>query len=169
MAAWIDVYCRKEDVQLDPDDLFRAVDEADLETLVEALDLPGGGEAAVEAARPYLGAEWAGEAVNVYWRAGRPLRVEVLHGFDAEEDAMELLEDLPATDEAGLRRVRAHLGETRSVVYIQLGVADPNQLAATIGEVLAFHLAEAGDGLVRFDEREWASPADRGVTIWSSS
>jgi hypothetical protein len=65
--------------------------------------------------------------------------------------------------------VRAHLGETRSVVYIQLGIADPNQLAATIGEVLAFHIAEAGDGLVRFYDREWASPTHRGVAIWSTT
>jgi hypothetical protein len=147
----------------------RAVGEADLMTLAESLDLPGGEEAAVRAAEPYLGAEWAGDAVNFYWRAGRPLRLEVLHGADAEEDVDELLDDLPAADSPGLTRVRAHLAETRSVVYIQLGTADLNQLATTIGEVLAFHLAERGDGIVRFHDREWAAPADRGVAIWVAS
>ena len=166
MAAWIDVYCRDEDVHLDPDELLRAVDEADLMTLAEPLDLPEGEEAAVEAAQPYLSAEWAGDAVNFYWRPGRPLRLEVLHGFDAEEDVIELLGDLPPSGDQGLERVRAHLGGTRSVVYIQIGLADSNRLAATIGEVLAFHIAEKGDGIVRFYDREWAAPADRGVAIW---
>jgi hypothetical protein len=166
VAAWIDVYCRRDDVHLDPEELLGAVGEADLMTLAEALDLPEGEEAAVETARPYLSAEWAGEAVNFYWRPGRPLRLEVLHGIDAEEDALELLEDLPSSGEAGLRRVRAHLGETRSVVYIQMGIDDSQRLAATIGEVLAFHIAEQGDGLVRFYDREWAAPADRGAAIW---
>jgi hypothetical protein len=170
VAAWIDVYCRREDVHLDPEELLGAVGEADLMTLAEVLDLPEGEEAAVEAAEPYLNAEWAGEAVNFYWKAGRPLRLEVIHGSGAEENARELLEDLPPTDPsadgAGLRRVRAHLGETRSVVYIQMGIDDSQHLAATIGEVLAFHIAERGDGLVRFYDREWAAPDNRGVAVW---
>lgn len=145
---------------------MRAVGEADLMTLAEPLGLPGGEEAAVRAAEPYLAAEWAGDAVNFYWRAGRPLRLEILHGSDAEEDADGLLADLPASGPAGLQRVRVHLGETRSVVYIRMAAADRAEVAATVGEVLAFHIAERGDGLVRFYDREWAAPADRGVAIW---
>jgi hypothetical protein len=178
VAAWIDVYCRRADVQLDPDDLFRAVDEADLMTLAEVLDLPEGEEAAVEAAEPYLSAEWAGDAVNFYWKAGRPLRVEVLHGDRATDDVAELVENLPSTSSDGSdgaagsdgeQRVRAHLRETRSIVYIQMGIDDSNHLGATIGEVLAFHIAEQADGIVRFYDREWAAPADRGVAIWTAT
>jgi hypothetical protein len=166
VPAWIDVYCREPGVELDPDELFHAVDEADLMTLAEVLELPEGEEAAVEAARPYLRAESAGEAVNVYWKPGRPLRLEAVHGDDARDDVAELLADLPPSC---VRRVREHLAETRTIVYIQIGLADSNHLAATIGEVLAFHLAEIGDGLVRFYDREWAAPDNRGVAIWTAT
>jgi len=51
---------------------------------------------------------------------------------------------------------------------MQMAVADSNHLGATIGEVLAFFLAETGDGLVWFYRRDWASPDDRGAIIWTT-
>ena len=44
-------------------------------------------------------------------------------------------------------------------------VAGSMHLAATIAEVLAFFVAERGDGVVLFYGREFAAPDDRGKTL----
>lgn len=171
MPARITVYCRNADVRLDPGEMLRELHDADLMTLAEVLDLPEGEEAAVEAMLPHLRVDRAGDTVEVHWRpAGRPIQLDVVHGDEAAAYRRALLaEELPPADGDGARRVLAHLRQVRSIVFLEMGLADSHHLAATIGEVLAFHLAEAGDGLVWFYHRDWAAPDARGTTIWTTA
>ena len=58
-------------------------------------------------------------------------------------------------------------GTTYPIVLPKL--KDPRlHLAATISEVLAFYLAERGDGIVWFYHRDFASPDDRATTLWQT-
>jgi len=169
VPARINIYCRHADVVLDPQAMLHEIKLADLMTLAEDLDLPEGEEAAVEAIWPHLRVELAGGTVEVYWKPeGRPIQIDVVGGDEVRGYIAEMVEEqLPPAEHPGALRVLAHLAETRSIVFIQMGVADSHHLGATIGEVLAFAIAEAGDGLVLFYERDWASPDDRGENIWT--
>jgi hypothetical protein len=106
----------------------------------------------------------------VHWKPnGRPIQIDVVHGEEAAAYIDELIkEQLPPSDEPGARRVRAHLRETQSIVFMEMGIADSNHLGSTIGGVVAFFLAETKDGLVWLYERDWASPDDRGTNIWTT-
>jgi hypothetical protein len=170
MPARINVYCRSGDVRLDPAAMLRELEAADLMTLAEALDLPEGEEAAVAAIRPHLRVQRAGETVEVHWKPeGRPIQIDVVHGDEAAGYCSALLEDeLPPGDGDGARRVRTHLSRTRSIAFIQMAVADSTHLGATIGEVLAYFIAEVGDGLVWFYYSDWASPSERHASIWTT-
>ena len=46
-----------------------------------------------------------------------------------------------------------------------MGIDGSLHLAATISEVVAFYLAERGDGIVWFYHREFASPESRGNAV----
>jgi hypothetical protein len=171
VPARITVYCRAADVRPDPAAMLRELRDADLMTLAEVLDLPEGEEAAVEAMWPHLRIDRAGDTVEVHWRpGGRPIQLDAVHGDEAAAYRTALLEEeLPPADGPGARRVVAHLREVRSIVFLEMGLADSNHLAATIGEVLAFHLAETGDGLVWFYHRDWAAPDARATTLWTTA
>ena len=69
---------------------------------------------------------------------------------------------------AGAERVREHLKATREIVEFQMGIPGSLELAATIAEVLAFHVAEEGDGIVWFYHREFAAPDRRAATLWKT-
>ena len=75
--------------------------------------------------------------------------------------------ELPESDEPGVTRLRAHLSATKEVVSIEMGISGAEHLAATISEVLAFYLAERGDGVVWCYEREFVAPDDRTVALWT--
>jgi len=171
MPARINVYCRCADMRPDPQALLDEIKAADLMTLAEDLNLPEGEEAAVEAIWPHLRVVRVGSGVEVHWKAnGRPIQIEVVHGDKVAAYIDELIQvELPPSDEPGAHRVRMHLSETRSIVYMEMGISDSNHLGATIGEVVAFFLAEVGEGLVWFYHRDWASPDDRATTIWTTT
>jgi hypothetical protein len=59
-----------------------------------------------------------------------------------------------------------HLRRCEEIVDLELGVDDSLHLGATLAEALAFYIAAQGDGLVWFYHHDWASPADRGATLW---
>ncbi len=150
MPAHVDIYCKNSIARVTADELRRELDDADLMTLAECLDLPGGEEAAVREMRPHL-------------------KVSGGDGAEAKAHVRELVEEwLPEADDEGARAVLKHLGECNEIVYIEMGLDDSNHLGATLAEVIAFHLAERGNGLVYFYSRDWASPKDRGENLWTT-
>jgi hypothetical protein len=166
MPARVTVYCRDE-VRLRVADLRAAIDEADLMTLAEGLDLPEGEEAAVDAMWPHLRFDAADDAplavTHLRWAPDRrPIRIERV--LDIRADIAEILDELPRAGR-GARRVRAHLAACTNLVDFEMGIDDSQHLAATLSEVLAFAIAERFGGLVWFYRREWAGPDDRGETI----
>jgi hypothetical protein len=172
MPARVTVYCKRSVASLTGAALRGELDEADLMTLAESLELPEGEEAAVEAMLPHLRVVAEGAPFTygeVHWKpAGRPIQIERVVD-DAPAHLAELLEEgLPEARTAGAKRVAKHLRECQEIVYLELGIDDSMHLGATLAEVLAFYIAEQGDGLVWFYHREWASPGDRGKTLWTT-
>lgn len=169
MPARVNVYCTRSVAHLTPA-MFRAeLDEADLMTLAEALDLPEGEEEAVEAMLPHLRVEGDPDRfapVEVYWKPGDGRPIQIARTTDVAGEIAETLENLPASRSNGARRVRDHLARTIEIVHVELGIDDSLHLGATLSEVLAFFIAEQGDGLVWFYHRDWASPDDRGANLW---
>lgn len=49
-----------------------------------------------------------------------------------------------------------------------MGLDGSQHLAATLAEVIAFYLAERGDGIIWFYHREFAAPDDRGTALWQT-
>ncbi|MFO0617200.1 MAG: hypothetical protein U0414_31675 [Polyangiaceae bacterium] len=169
MPARVTVYCRRSVAHLRRADLEAEIEAADLMTLAEALDLPEGEEAAVEAMRPHLrwgGDEGSVDAVELHWKPeGRPIQIERVDDAGAvRADVDEVLEALDEDEEAA--GVCEHLRGVREIVYFEMGIDDSMHLGATLTEVLAFFVADAGDGLVDFYRRDWASPNDRAENLY---
>lgn len=57
------------------------------------------------------------------------------------------------------------LDATTEVIEFEPGIPGSMHLAATICEVLAFFVAERGDGVVLFYGRDFAAPDNRGKTL----
>ncbi|WP_156371082.1 hypothetical protein [Nocardia arizonensis] len=171
MAEWISVYCESR-IELDVKDMREELVAADLRTLAEAV-FDTGEEAALalEAATRNLRIERHGAEIEVQWRAAGPqLQIRAVTGSAAENDIAEVLSDrLPAAHGPGPDRVRAQLARAQQVVYLEMGNTDAKGLGAVFGEVLAFRMAAAGDGLVWLFDRHWAAPEDRAARIWSHS
>jgi hypothetical protein len=166
MPAHVIVYC-KHPVGAVTEEMLRDVLEvADLEILAEALDLPEGEEAAVEEMWKHLAIAGSESEFEITWHARqRPIQITI-EPPDPEE-IRELLEELlPKEGGLGLRRVRAHLAETREVVAFELGIDGSHHLAATITEELAFFFCARADGVVWFYGDEFAAHTDRGVSLW---
>ena len=171
MPARINIYCRRSTAHLTADALRRELDAADLMTLAEHLELPEGEEAAVRAIRPHLRVEAASAPelryAEVHWKpAGRPIQIS--RATEVAGELAETLENLPEADMSGARRVRAHLASCQEIVHFEMGIDDSLHLGAVLGEVLAFCFAEEGDGLIWFYHRDWASPEDRGLCLWTT-
>lgn len=171
MAARVVVYCKKCVPHLTVEALRREIDNADLMTLAECLDLPDGEEEAVTAMLRRLRIE-APDAIagdfryaEVHWKPkGRPIQIRREDASDAEIE--ETLGELPpSSSSAGAQRVREHLAETREIVELEMGINDSLDLGATLAEVLAFYIAEEGDGMVWFYHRDFAAPDDRAANI----
>ena len=174
MPARVIVYCKKPVPHLTAARFREEIELADLMTLAECLELPEGEEAAVKAMKAALRLE--GEArdadsgfsyVEVHWkREGRPIQIERLTGSETRAELDETIQEPPvARDTPGAMRVLDHLAASREIVHLELGTPDSLHLGATLSEVLAFHIAEEGDGLVWFYRRDFASPDDRGANI----
>jgi hypothetical protein len=171
MPARINVYCRRPTARLTADALRRELDDADLMTLAEHLELPEGEEAAVRAIRPHLRVEAAPgpelRYAEIRWKpAGRPIQIS--RATEVAAELAETLENLPAGDTPGARRVRAHLANCQEIIHFEMGIDDSLHLGSVLGEVLAFRFAEEGDGLIWFYYRDWASPEDRGLRLWTT-
>jgi hypothetical protein len=179
MPARVNVYCAKSVAHVTLEMMREELAVADLMTLAEVLELPEGEEAAVRKMEPHLRIEGGRdrhgnmspelEYAEVYWKPqpSRPIQIERVE--DVREEIAETLENLPESDSAGARRVREHLARVVEVVYFEMGIDDSMHLAATLSEVLAFMIAEQGDGLVWFYRRDWASPEDRGENLWTTA
>jgi hypothetical protein len=174
MAEWISVYCRRQ-VRLDAEAMRRELDVADLWTLAEALDLDDDElDTAIESMIGNLRVESAddgGAQIQVHWKPeGRPIQISTVTGGQALEQIAETLEEfLPPGTDPDLVRIRWHLNQCQQVVNFEMGIDDAQHLGATIGEVLAFFVAETGDGMVWFFDRDWVSPDDRAATIWTTA
>lgn len=170
MPARVTVYCRKSVALLSPAAMKAELDSADLMTLAEALELPEGEEEAVRAMRPHLrveGDDGPFDYVEVHWKPkkGRPIQIERVDDRDhVRADVGEVLAELSGVE--GAERVCEHLKGVKEIVYFEMGIDDSLNLGATLTEVLAFFVAEAGDGLVDFYRRDWASPDDRGANVF---
>jgi hypothetical protein len=170
MPARVLVYCKTSVAEVTADMLVNELRDADLITLAESLDLPEGEDAAVQKMRDQLRFEPAGGTIHgleIHWHEHqRPIQVEC--GPPLPGEIEEMLEGLPDSDLPNAMGVRAHLATTTEVVALEMGIDGSNHLAATISEVVAFYLAERGDGIVWFYHREFASPQDRGATLWQT-
>jgi hypothetical protein len=169
MPARVLVYCRNSVADVSAEMLVRELRDADLMTLAEALDLPEGEEAAVEQMWKHFRVEPATGSIDgleIHWHEQqRPIQVRCGPPLDGEIE--ETLEELPSASEGpGVARVREHLAGAREIVELEMGIDGSLHLAATISEVAAFYLAQLGDGIVCFYHREFASPEDRGATLW---
>jgi hypothetical protein len=156
------VFCKKSVAGLTPKMLVDELRDADLMTLAEVLELPDGEVAAVKAMWKCLRLEHDDandiNGVELHWHAEqRPIQVR--RGPPLGGELVELLEGLETAKSKGANRVREHLAATTE------GIPGSLDLAATISEVLAFFVAERGDGIVLFYNREFASPDDRGATL----
>ena len=174
MGHWFIVYCRRQ-VRLDAEAMRCELDVADLWTVAEALDLADAEmDTAIESISGCLRLESAddsGESVDVHWKpAGRPIQISSVTGKQALQDIAETLEEvLPSASDLALAQVRDHVSQCQQVVYFEMGIKDFENLGAAIAWVLAFLVAEAGDGLVLYHHKDWISPGDRAVTIWTSA
>jgi hypothetical protein len=170
MPARVLVYCKKSVADVTAEMLVYELRGADLMTLAESLDIPEGEEAAVEKMWAHLHIEPDGGALNgleIHWHDHqRPIQIECRPALPGEIE--ETLDDLPDSDLPGAVRVRAHLEATEEIVALEMGLDGSHHLAATISEVVAFYLAVRGDGIVWFYHREFASPENRGVSLWQT-
>ena len=168
LPARVLVYCRRSVAETPASALVSELQGADLMTLAECLDLPGGEEAAVDEMWKRFRVEPAEgtiDGLEIHWHEQqRPIQIECGPPLDGEIE--ETLDNLPPSDLPGAARVREHLAATREVVSLEMGIDGSLHLAATISEVLAFYLAERGDGIIWFYHREFASPEDRAATLW---
>ena len=170
MPARVLIYCKKSVADVTADMLADELHEVDLVTLAEALDLPEGEEAAVEKMWSHLRIEPVGSTIHgleIHWHEHqRPIQLEC--GPPLPGEMAETLEELPDSDLPEAIGVREHLAATTQIVALEMGIDGSHHLAATISEVVAFYLAERGDGIVWFYHREFASPEDRGATLWQT-
>lgn len=167
MPARVLVFCKQAVAPFDAEAMRSELDDADLYTLAEVHDLPGGEEAAVDAMWEVLKIEATARTAEIHWhREQRPIQIS--HDTDVAAEVAETLENLPKSRTRNAKRVRDHLAKTVSIVAFEMGIIGSNDLAATISEVLAFWFAERADGLVWFYHREFASPDDRGETLWTT-
>lgn len=174
MAEWITVFCRRP-VDLEPAGMRDVLDDADLETLAEVqLDTPGEGlEPMIADVLRNLRAEPArdaGASIDVHYRAeGRPIQISTASGREAEAQITETMEEFPLeAQEPGVLLLREHLNMCVQVVNIEMDADAAGHLGAVLGGELAYAIAEDGDGLVWFFDRDWVSPADRATTLWSN-
>ena len=168
MPARVLVFCKKSIVGLTPAMLLAELRDADLMTLAECLELPGGESAAVREMWKHFRLEQASasdiDGVELHWHSKhRPIQVR--RGPPLGDELAELGEGLEKLKSKGAVRVRKHLEAVVEVVEFEMGIPGSLDLAATIAEVLAFFVAERGDGLVLFYNREFAAPDDRGATL----
>lgn len=162
------VFCKKSVAGVTPAELVDELRAADLMTLAEVLDLPGGEEAAVRAMWACFRLEHADprelDGVELHWHPQqRPIQVR--RGPPLHDELAELLDGMTERAAQGSERVRAHLEQVTEIVEFELGIPGAHHLAATITEVLAFFVAERGAGIVLFYGREFAAPDDRGATL----
>ncbi len=167
MPERVMVYLKRSVAHVSGARLVEELEQADLMTLAESLELPEGEEAAVDAMWEVfsLTPEGATDIDGIeltFHREHRP--VQVRRGPPLEGELEELLESLEGQD--GADRVRTHLEATTEIVEFEMGIPGSHHLGATISEVLAFFLAEQGDGIVLFYHREFAAPDDRGNALF---
>lgn len=161
------VFLKKSVAGVTPMELQAELKDADLMTLAEVLELPEGEQ----------------RAVDTFWKTGFKLEADdasdidgvALH-FHADYGPVLIRREPPIPEElVELRRaiegrpgadlVRETLDATVEVVEFLMGINGSHHLGATVSEVLAFFLAERGDGLVLFYGREFASPSNRGASL----
>lgn len=167
MPARVLVFCNKPVKPFTEKAMRAALDDADLYTLAEALELPEGEEAAVDAMYEVLKIEATPAFAEIFWHREQR-QIQIVHDTDVAGEVAETLENLPTSRSRGAKRVREHLAKTGAIVAFELGISGSLHVAATITEVLAFSFAEEADGLVWFYHREFASPDDRGKTLWKT-
>jgi hypothetical protein len=170
MPARVLVFCKQPIVGVTAAQVTDELRNADLMTLAEVHDLPGGEWAAVESMWKVFridDGEPTLDGASIVWHAEqRPIQIAIGPPLDGE--IAETLENLPDDEGGGPDRVRAHLAATVSILCFEMGVGGSNNLAATISEVIAFYVAKRFDGLVWFFHDEFASPDRRGAALWDT-
>jgi hypothetical protein len=124
--------------------------------------------------RPFLRIEGNGDQeftyAEVHWKKeGRPIQIERVTGDRVATDVEETIENSLTSEDPGARRVVEHLRGVTEIVYLEMGINDSLHLGATLAEALAFFIAAQGNGLVWFYHRDWASPNDRGASIFTTT
>lgn len=164
MPSRVTIYCKRTVDPVDDATISSAIDDADLYSMAEDLDLPEGEEAAVDAMLEHL----VVRLPEVMWMpAMRPLQIDVHVGDFAQTIVAEQLEELAAEDDdTGVTRIRDHLAATVVIVSIEGHLDAPQRLDGVLADVIAYHYAEVGDGLIDFYGTSWESPAQPRVTLW---
>jgi hypothetical protein len=170
VPARILVYCKQPIIGVTAEEVISELRDADLMTLAEVHDLPGGEAAAVRAMWKVFRIDNGTPTINgasIVWHPEhRP--IQVAFGAPLEGELAETLDNLNDDKGPGTARVRAHLAATVSVMSLEMGISGSNHLAATISEVIAFYVAARFDGIVWFFHDEFAAPHDRGGTLWDT-
>jgi hypothetical protein len=155
---------------LTADQVRRALDDSDLYTLGEVFDFE---EEAIDAALSELEVKPGRNSGNasvleLHCNAGgRPVCVWAYEPEKVQEQVREALEGIPSkSKDPGAERVRQHLSQTRSVIAVELGLAQIDTVAEVLATALGYWFAEQGDGLIDFYGNEWQTPDDR-TTVWA--
>ena len=171
MPSRVNVYCRRSVDHVDAASIRRALGDADLYTMAEGLNFPEGDEeTAVDAMRPHLRVD---EQLDIYWKPdpSRPIQISIVSGPDAQGYLVEEISELEARDDGDsleAQRVLAHLRECQSIVYLEMSLDAPETLCGVLAEVVAYHFATEGDGLIWFYFTSWAAPDDWSAAIWTT-
>lgn len=154
MGEWISVFCRRP-VDLEPARISDVLDDAGLDTPAEPRAEP---------------AADAGALIDVHFAAsGRPLQISTASGREAEAQITETMAEFPIeSQEAGVLLVREHLNMCVQVINIEMEPDAVGAVGAELGGELAYAIAEDGEGLVWFFDRDWVSPSDRATTLWTN-
>ncbi|HEY5934090.1 MAG TPA: hypothetical protein VIU61_05640, partial [Kofleriaceae bacterium] len=121
MPARVIVFCKKPVGPFEPEAMRSELSDADLYTLAEVHDLPGGEEAAVDAMWEVLKIETTTTTAEIHWHREQRL-IQVSHDTDVAAEVAETLENLPKSRTTNAKRVREHLAKTVSIVAFEMGI-----------------------------------------------
>lgn len=154
MAARATIWCKKP-VTIGLAELYRELASIDWYTLGEGWGLD---EDAVEEALGGLAI--AGEGLDdaeVRWGPGRPLQIRSITGADLEEMRAEQDKVPASATEAVSSAVQGW--------DLELGWSQIEGFGGALAFVVAFALAESGDGVIDFYGEQWFAAADRSTPL----
>jgi len=171
LAYRIHIYCRQTAVAITPDQIMRALGQADLMIEAEARGIADE-EALVDAALPYLRIENTGHLPFEEWRlhygppGERDIPIERVAGAREVRTRIDTMiyEHLDDGRVSEAHLILPRLYETIEEVCITLGGAQTGDLGIVLAYELARYIAGVTEGLISDDYKEWWR-VDDGVFV----